>query len=279
MKRKRYLFISSCVACLSLLMAMGPDQALTAKNSSTPSSNQPLKVVGVKLKQAKAQPKNTSTAKASWLDGLEVEIENTSGKIVRYLVIQVELPIVASDETSLRIPLWYGQVPVPNTKSDEVESVQPGGKLILTASKSVCDRMRKQLLESERVPASSKDIQTNINLVIFEDRTAWSAGQLHFPDPANTMKWISAEELTRKNSGDSRAFGMSYSKASYNSGSRPQTCYRDAGFELLPCCGGLYVGSKILVEDPNGHVHPNLVEACCSPGDCCSYIEIAGGCS
>lgn len=275
---KRYLYISSCVACL-LLIAMGHDQTLTAKNSPTPSSNQPLKVLGVKLNTAKSQPKDASTAKASWLDGLEVEIENTSGKAISYLVIHVELPSVAAEEMALRIPFWYGQVPMPNTKSGKFEIFQPRGKLNLRASKSVCDSMRKQLLESGRVPASSKDIQTNLNLVIFEDKTAWSAGQLHYPDPANSMKWISAEELTRKNSLDSRAFGISYSKASYNSGSNSQTCYRDTGFELLPCCGGLYVGSKIFTEDPNGHVHPNLVEACCSPGDCCSYYEIGGGCA
>lgn len=265
---RRYVYIGSCVACLSLLIAIGQQPALTAKTSPTPSSNQPLKVLGVKLNT------DTSAAKASWLDGLQVEIENTSGKTIRYLVIHVELSSAASKETPLRIPLRYGQAPVTNTKSGEFEIFQPGGKLNLRASKSVCDRMRKQLLERGHVPASSKDIQTNINLVIFEDKTSWSGGQLHYPDPANPMKWISAEEVTRKNSLDSRAFAMSYSRASYNSSSRPQPCYRHTGFELLPCCDGLYVGSKIFVEDPTGHSQPNLVEACCSPGDCCSYYEV-----
>ncbi|HEU4835007.1 MAG TPA: hypothetical protein VFS90_11350 [Pyrinomonadaceae bacterium] len=274
-----YFYISSGVVCLSLLIAMGNHQALTAKNSPTLSSNQPLKVLGVKLNTAKSQPKDKSTAEASWLDGLEVEIENSSGKPIRYLLLYVELSTIAPEETPLKIPFLFGQAPVPNTKSGKFEIFQPNAKLNLTASKNVCDEMRKQLLESGRVPTSSKDIQTDINVVIFEDKTAWLDGQLHYPDPANPMKWISAEELTRKNSLDSRAFGMSYSKASYNSGSSSQTCYRDTGFELLPCCGGLYVGSKILVEDPNGHVHPNLVEACCSPGDCCSYTEVAGGCA
>lgn len=270
---KRYLSISAFVACLSLLIATANHQALTAKNFPTPLSNQPIKVLGVKLNPAKSQPKDTSTA--SWLDGLEIEIENTSGKTIRYLVINVELSDVASKESPLRIPFGHGQAPVPNTKSGKFEMFSPGGKLNLRASKSVCDRMRKQLLESGRMPASSKDIQTNIHLVIFEDATSWLTGQLHYPDPANPMKWIVAEELTR-NSLDVRAFAMSYSKASYNAGSRAQPCYRHNGFQLVYCCDDLYVGSKTFVEDPNGHTQPNLVEACCSPGNCCSYYEIQG---
>jgi hypothetical protein len=272
---KRYLSISACVACLSLLIATGHHQTLTAKNSPTPSSNQPIKVLGVKLNPAKSQPRDASNAKASWLDGLELEIENTSGKTIRYLVIHVELSVGASKEP-LRIPFSYGQAPVPNTKSGKFEIFQPGGKLSLRASKSVCDNMRKQLLEGGRVPPSSKDTQTNIHLVIFEDKSSWLTGQLHYPDPANPMKWIAAEELTRNNSLDSSAFAMSYSKASYNSGSRAQPCYRHTGFSLQYCCDDLYVGSKNFVEDPNGHSQPNLVEACCSPGNCCSYYEVQG---
>ena len=180
---KPYFYISCGVVCLSLLIAMGNHQALTAKNSPTLSSNQPLKVLGVKLNTAKSQPKDKSTAEASWLDGLEVEIENTSGKPIRYLVLHVELSTVAFDETPLKIPFLFGQAPVPNTKSGKF--ARPWNnrrqKLNLTASKSVCDEMRKQLLESGRVPASSKDIQTDINVVIFEDKTAWSDGELTLP--------------------------------------------------------------------------------------------------
>jgi len=273
---KRYLSISACVACLSLSIATGHHQAFTAKNSPTPSLNEPLKVLSVKLNPAKPQPKGASTAKASWLDGLEVEIQNTSGKAISYLVIYVELSVAASKETPLRIPFSYGQAPVPNAKSGKVEIFQPREKVELRASRSVCDRMRKELVESGRVPASTKDLQTNIHLVIFEDKTSWSAGQLYFPVPADPMKWIAAEELTRNNSLDSSAFGMSYSKASYNSGSRTQPCYRHIGFHLQYCCEELYVGSKDFVDDPNGHSQPNLVEACCSPGDCCSYYEVQG---
>ena len=266
---KRYLYISSCVVCFSLLLAIGHDHALTANKPSTTPSNQPLKVLGVKLNTAKSQPK------ASWLDGLEVELENTSGKTISYFVVYVEVPVVP-EKAPLRIPFQFGQAPVPNAKSGKFEVFQPGAKLNLIASKSVCDGIRKNLVNSGRVPASAKDIQTDIDFVIFQDKTAWSDGQLHYPEPASPMRWITAEEVARRNSLENRAIAMTYSKASYKSSSRPQTCFRHIGFEMIPCCGELYVGSKLFTDDPNGHSQPNLVEACCSPGDCCSYYEVQG---
>lgn len=279
---KRFISVTAGIVCLWLVMATGHHQALTAKDSSTPNSNLPLKVVGVKL-NSESQSKDKSVGKANWLDGLEVDVENTSGKAIRYLVLNVEFPLSGSNGNSVRVPVTYGQAPVPNTKSGNFEFFQAGSTLNLRASKNLCENIRKQLLENGRGPVSAKDLRTNIHVVIFEDMTAWLGGQLHYPDPTDPMRWIAAEELKRNNSLDTVP-GASYSKASYTSTSRPQTCFRTTGFHLQYCCcctetgGNGYVTNVTFTGDPNGHVQPNLVESCCpaSPGECCSYNEVAG---
>ncbi len=273
---RRFTSISACIACFSLLIMTGYQQGLTAKSSPNQPINPPLTILGVKLNSAEAQSK---TGKASWLDGLEVEVKNTSGKAIRYAVINVELPFTGSNRNSVHIPLTFGQVPLPNTSSN-FEMFQAGAKLNLKV-KNICDRLRNQVLENGRGSVSSKDLQANIHVVIFEDKTAWLGGQLHYQDPADPMTWIAAEELSRKNSLDS--VGTSYSKASYKS-EAPAPCFRTTGFHLQYCCcctetgGNGYVTNVTFTGDPNGHVQPNLVETCCpaSPGECCSYNEVAG---
>ena len=274
---RRFTSISACIACFSLLMMAGYEQAHTAKNSPSQPVTQPLTILGVKLNSAEAQSK---AGKAGWLDGLEVEVKNTSGKAIRYAVINVELPFTGSNRKPVQIPLTFGQVPLPNTSSSNFEMFQAGARLNLKV-RNICDKLRNQVLENGRGSVSSKDLRTNIHVVIFEDKTAWLGGQLHYQDPADPMTWIAAEELSRKNSLDN--LGTSYSKASYNSGA-PAPCFRTTGFHLQYCCcctetgGEGYVTNVTFTGDPNGHVQPNLVETCCpaSPGECCSYNQVAG---
>lgn len=261
---------------------VGHDRAFTAKNSG-PSVSDPIKILGIKVNKAEA--KGVDSAKANWLNGLELTIENTSGKVIRYLVVKVEFPGVGSNGKTLDIPIAYGLAPVPNANRSGVDFLQPGATLNLKVVKAVCDRARKRLLEDSRPIPSTNDLKTAIQVVIFEDKTAWAAGQTHFPDPTNPTRWIAAEEIMRNNLRLEQTPAVNFSKTSYNSTSAVQTCYRSTGFTLQYCCsdfggGGAenpyYVGSMNFTADPNGHVQPSTEEACCQEGDCCTYTGTQG---
>lgn len=269
---KRFLCLIFVV--VSMLLTLGLDRSLTANDHAIGSTNQPIKVLEVKLGATSSQSK-----KAGWLEGLEVQIENISGKPIQYLVMHLELRA----GTAARVPLTYGQV-FADANSGKVEAFQPGARLTLRASKIACERI-EQLVASGFVP-SPKEVQPNLHVVMFADKTSWMAGRLHYQDPVNPKKWIAVEELVRSETPVSEPFGMNFLKAGFKPSFKSETCFRYVGFHWEECCGIppqiIYVGDTDFVEDPTGDVHPNTVQDCCSQsngGGCCNYEEIALGCA
>jgi len=268
---KRFLSISVLAVSLILVFVFAPERSLTASNPAIGPVKSPIKVLAVKL--------NPTESRAMPLEGLEVQIENTSGKPIQYLVIHAEIP-VGSNET-VKVPMVYGQASPSDTNSGKIEPLQPGSKVSLRAAKNICERARKELAASGIV-LTEKQVQPDVHLVIFQDRTAWLAGRLHAPDPSNPKQWIAIEGLGQLQSPLS---DITFSKVSYQPAANlQQQCYRYTGFNVQGCCsddtGEYLVGNAHFTPDPNGHVHPNTVVTCCpqDPTACCSYDEIAGGC-
>ena len=253
---KHFLCTTAFVAVLAMLFLLGSNESLTAETNTITSTNQPIKVLGVRLNRANAQN--------NWLDGMEVQIENTSQKSINYLLLHVE--VTAPGGQRLKVPVTFGQP--PGAKTGDTNVLQSGAKINLKAAKTVCDRLRGQVA-SGSAPAP-KDFQTSINVVIFGDKSAWRGGQLHFQDPANPLNWIAVDELTRKD-----ASAITFAKTSFGSGSTIQQCYRSTGFNLQWCCDSNYVANSHFSADPNGHVQPADAEACCGDGTCCNYTDIA----
>lgn len=261
---KFFLSTSAFVAAVVLLITLVPDRSLTAEtNAIATSSNEPIKVLGVKL----------NTAKANTIESLEVQIQNTSTRPIQYVVVHAEIP---AGKNPLRVPVKFGNAPVPNSKA-KIELLQPGAMATLTASKNLCETVTKELAARGRVPAAN-EIQTMINAVVFADRTAWTNGQINYPDPENGWRWIAASELARRKSEAPDIFDVKFSKADYKKEENSRTCFRFAGSSLQACCDDLFVMSANFTGDPNGHVQPTTNEACCSPGNCCEY-DVSGPCS
>ncbi|HSK64183.1 MAG TPA: hypothetical protein VK893_10085 [Pyrinomonadaceae bacterium] len=245
---KRFLSTTAFVVSLAMLFILSPNQSLTAESNSA--TNQPIKVLGVKL----------NTEQATWLDTLELQIQNTSRKSIKYLLVHAELAGTTSG-TFLRVPLIFGQAPGSKTRAAEL--LQPGARITLKPAKAVCDRMRNEIVASGRIP-SPKDFKTSINVVFFEDTSAWKAGYLNYQDPNNSSKWIAVEDPARS----------MFQKAGYKPAASKQTCFRYTGFSLEFCCDSNFVANANFVSDPNGNVQPVEAEACCGSGNCCFYTDI-----
>lgn len=262
---KCFLSTGAFVASVVMLLIMAPGRWLTAETDAVATSaNQPIEVLSVKL----------VSVKANTIDGLEIQIQNTSARPIQYLVIHAEIP---GAKGPIRVPVKFGNAPVPTAKA-KMELLQPGAKATLAASKDVCERITKDLAALRRVP-SSKEIQVTINGAIFADRSAWANGQMNYPDPVNGFRWIAASELARKKSLKADdIFGANISKADYKLKPNSRTCFRLTGFQLQACCDDMFVMSATFVGDPNGNSQPVQDEACCSPGNCCQ-VDTAGPCS
>ena len=258
---KCFLSTSAFVAAVVLLLVLAPDRSLTAEtNAIATSTNEPIKVLGVKL----------TTAKPKTIDSLEVEVQNISTQAIQYLVIHAEIP----GKFPIRVPVAFGNAPVPNSNA-KIELLQPGAKTTLIASKNLCERLTKDLASLDRIP-SSDQIQTTIDVAIYEDRSAWAGGEMNYPDPNNGLRWIAASELARtKNSRAEKILGVKFSKANHKAATSKGTCYRRTGFNFEPCCDNLLVKIWTFAEDLNGNIQPVPDEFCCSPGNCCETIGIA----
>jgi hypothetical protein len=262
---KRLLCISAVVVAAAILLILAPNQSLTAETNTNASSGDPIKVLNVNLKTSGARPV---------VEGLEIQIQNTSAQPIQYLVVHAVFP---GSKDPLRVPLKFGNAPVPNSGSTKVELLQPGAKFNLRIGKGLCDRITREIAALGRVP-STTEIRTKINVVVFNDKTAWAAGETFLPDPNTPGLWNAASELARKSSsGDSS--GATYSKASYTSSTTD--CFKIITGNMQYCCDDfddpsrpIFVWNFNFQGDPNGHFQPNQVQACCPQASgCCFYDE------
>lgn len=268
---KRFLCLSALVASLVMLLTLGSNQSFPAETNASASPVEPIKVLDLRFK--------TSTDnRTTTVDGLEMQIQNTSSKPIQYMVIHA---VIAGSKGPFRVPLVFGHALVPNPRSNKVEILEPGAKSNLRVGKGLCDRIKQQIANMERIP-SREEIQTKINVVVFKDKTAWAAGELFLPDPTDPLRWNAASELVRKTSSSSDVFGFKYSKVSNNT--LTTDCYRTVQGNMQYCCDQfddptrpIYVWNFNFTGDPNGHVQPNTVEACCTQSSgCCFYDEPIG---
>jgi hypothetical protein len=230
---------------LAMLFILGPSQSLNGETSAIASSNEPIRVIAVNL---------NANSQSSWLDTLEVQLENTSRKAIKYMLIHVDVA-----GTKIRVPVKFGQA--PGAKTGETQVLQAGAKIDLKPAKAVCEQMRQEA--AGRVP-SLKDLHTSINVVMFADNTAWKAGYLSYPDPNNSSRWIVPDDPAK----------AQFVKTSFKPSSGMQQCYRYTGFNLEFCCDSNYVANANFSPDANGHVQPVEAEACCGSGNCCIYTDI-----
>ncbi|HKS09139.1 MAG TPA: hypothetical protein VJS13_06285 [Pyrinomonadaceae bacterium] len=240
---KRFLCTSAFMISLAMLFILGPSQSLTAETNALASANEPIKVLAVNLN-------------ANSLEGLELQIENTSVKPIKYLLVFVDVA-----GTKLRVPVKFGRA--PGMKTGEPEMLQAGAKVNLKPAQTACD----QFPSTAGYVPSLKDLRTSINVVIFSDNSAWKAGYMNYPDPTNPSRWLVAEDPAP----------IKFTKANFKPGSSVQQCYRFAGFQPQFCCDTLFIGSATFTPSATGHVQPVDAEACCGSGECCTYTDI-GSC-
>ena len=94
----------------------------------------PIKLTAVPINTGSNRVGKTN---GSWLTEPLVQVENTSGKTIQYMVIEITLP-EAKPTTNGPLMLAYGQPPgksLPNV----MESLQPGMKVDLSIGRNACD--------------------------------------------------------------------------------------------------------------------------------------------
>jgi len=218
-----------------------------------------------------AVPVNTGRkTTGSWLTEPLVQVENTSSKMIQYLVIEITLPD-AKPTTNGPLMLAYGQP--PGTSSfNVIESLQPGMKVGLSIGRNACETAKSHLLKSGVRPADGSRLSTRINAVVFSNGTAWFDGLLHVADPRDPRRWNVVENLGLAGlSGASPLF--SFMQATFRPKRTTELCWKRLGTETIDCCPGLQIASAIMVQVFGGVFEPFPMTHECGDGSSCEWIK------
>jgi hypothetical protein len=269
------------IALLCMFVAQRQETTLTATATTNLHSSEPVEV---SISMGNTQLHEKLVGDNNWLGHLVVQAKNTSSKAVRYLEVKILLPNTKPEARKLSLPFVYGH---PYPKSKETGPLKTGAKVNLRMTQTRCEEAKKQLARIGHSPFSINELKTSINVVIFDDGTAWYLGQLHHQDPNDPMRWMVTQQPSNDLVLKPGSFDRVINKVAYKPVSslvpvRQSACGRMIGFTTMFCCidaGGLdlYVASPIIIADPNGGLTTEPATACCpqSPTNCCEFEDIA----
>jgi hypothetical protein len=247
------------------------------RTTTTPANTQlfitePLRITTFALNTGKTQAARSAAAKGSWLNQPILQVENISGKTIKYLVVEIGIPGTQSSSEKSPLILAFGQAP---GQKSPAQALQPGAKVKLSIARNTCDSVKSRLLASGAMPPEGSRATTRINGVIFADGTAWFDGLPHVADPNNPLRWNVVDEspnLAILNYAPFfRMANVSYS-ASLVKASRPDMCWKRMGTEYVECCG-LMRASAILMQMWGGIYEPFPMSTQCEDGSYCEWVK------
>lgn len=154
--------------------------------------SQPGKITEVKNKKLKFSDEGVVVDDDEWLDGLTVEVKNTSGKAITFIEVALDFPRGENDDPRLPaplvFPLRYGTREKPDGTTDR-PSVKPSETVRLTLSDEEY-ALLKYHLSNLYYPQSIKKVDITLRTVIFEDDIRWDIGSTMIRDPDNPDRWI-----------------------------------------------------------------------------------------
>ena len=279
-KSKICLRFLALTALLCMFAAQGRETTSTATGITNPPSGEPVEV---SISMGDTQSREKLVGNNAWLDHLVLQAKNTSGKAIRYLEVKAVLPNGKSEAPELSVPFIYGH---PFPKSTETEALKSGAKVDLRGLRTRLEEAKKQLGQTGAPSYSINDVKTRLNVVIFDDGTAWFLGHLHRQDPNNKARWILDGEfsnsLALKYSPRNKAGNSAARKFSSSLVPTQQFCGRFYAWDFYYCCtdGSIeyYIASIIIIPDSTTPSATAILDTeCCpnNPDSCCSYYRHA----
>ena len=165
--------------------------------------NQPVEIVGVKIKGVSINPKQKFNEADDWLDDVAITLKNTISRPIAYVSILVTAPHVKADGTLTTLPdgepvhvatqIVYGIKPsLPDDPSPiYVVPLQPNETVTLKLGlRSVNDLF--SLLRERNSSIDISELTLRVYEVCFEGDAAhmWSAGTMLRRDPKNPQRWV-----------------------------------------------------------------------------------------
>jgi hypothetical protein len=178
--------------------------------------DEPIKVIGAKIKGREIKLGEQFSDEADWLRGFRIRILNVSDKQITFVNLRLDFPIpegVAIDVPS-SYELGYGrspQIPADVKTPDSQPPIGIGESREIILSETQYNKLRA-FLSQTNYPRSIKHVEIILDQVLFDDDSMWSAGGIFRRDPNDRDKWdrvrgeLPKNDILRLGTNTSRAF-------------------------------------------------------------------------
>lgn len=142
-----------------------------------------LKLSELKVGQKDRKFDESFDAETEWVKSLSFKLENISGKPIVYLKVNVNFPETRLTGNLMSYGVTFGQFPDSKLKHNEPMLLKPGETLEVSLDKEK-DKIYK-FVNTRQPIELIQNIQLEIGFIVFEDKTAWTAGSFLRQDPSN----------------------------------------------------------------------------------------------
>jgi hypothetical protein len=140
----------------------------------------------LKIKGVATQFGESLVGDEDWLEGLEFNVENISGKSIQYLDISITIPIAKDHYAG--IPLRYGQHPDNGMES---QLIPANGKFKVSLPTGAYNTIRKHV--ENLTKSNVRKVVIEVNYVYFNNTAGWNLGYALHPDPDERGSWVRKE--------------------------------------------------------------------------------------
>ena len=193
----------------------GQKQERTLKKA--PWRGGPIKIEKIKIRDSEVRG-DKFVEDDDWLRTLVIRVKNTSQRIIKYIELNLDFPRPedSPNEPISRDHLLYGQYPL---LPGEVGPANPQPPLMPNESVDIpltdfAGTM--EFLKATNYRSTIKHLEIEIGMVIFEDDTKWSDGQLYRRDSNKSDGWIPLGKPKRKARNESDLSKFLFVQLSYN---------------------------------------------------------------
>lgn len=152
-------------------------------------SNKPqLKITEVKLGRQSVELGELFKAETYWIENLSFKLENISKKPIVFLQVNVNFSETGLTGNLMSYGIYFGQRPDSKFKSNrESFLLKPDENLEIFLNKEIT-KIYKFITQRQPIETINK-IELEIGFIIFEDKTAWTAGSFLRQDSANPDRY------------------------------------------------------------------------------------------
>ena len=162
-----------------------------------PTINPQLKFSDVKIGEKSVSLDEDFDAGNNWIENLSFNLENVSDKPIVFLNVNLNFPETRTTGNLMSYGKSFGLRPGSKLKSSNEPMVLKPGETLKVVLDNEKDRIYKFINERQPVQTIHK-IELEIGFVIFEDKTAWTAGAFLRQDVNDSDRYVPIKIETQR---------------------------------------------------------------------------------